>query len=631
MRLTDIAKAGPFSAGPRRAAALTVSACLAFGFLYLLSRYSYLLFHGVAEVFSVLIAFSIFIIAWNTRDLVANHYLLFLGIAYLFVGGIDLVHTLAYKGMGVFQGYQANLPTQLWIAARYLESLSLLAAPLFLRRRLKAAYAFAAYAAICLLIYLSIFVWDIFPTCFVEGAGLTPFKKASEYLICGILLAALAYLGRERESLDRGVFHMLAASILVTAASELSFTLYVDPYGLFNQLGHFLKIVSFYLIYRAVVVTALREPHGLLFRELKGSEERYRALADTLPQVVFEMDASGRVTYVNEVAYAMFGYDREEISRGLNILEVVHPSDRERVLHAVATILDGRSLGDTREYLARRKDGTTFPCVVYSAAITGEDGAPVGIRGILTDISERKRMEEEIIRANRELELYADVVSHDLRGPVSVIRSAVATMEGLIEDCGDRDTAAAGAKVLDILRHSSDAARALIEDLLDLAKAGQVPEKVKLVDVGGVVERILEERSLLMGEKGVAVTRDQDLGRVVADPTHIYQIFSNLIANAVAYNDSPRPEIAIAHREEAGLHRYLVRDNGPGIPEEELEDVFLPLHRSESGGTGLGLSIVHRLVALYGGTIRAYNDGGACFEFTLRDHEPRSWQAYPGE
>ena len=87
--------------------------------LYLASLYNYLLFHSIAEIFSIVVACGIFLVVWNSREYLNNNYLLFLGIAYLFVAGFDLVHTLAYKGMDIFVGYGANLPTQLWIAGRY--------------------------------------------------------------------------------------------------------------------------------------------------------------------------------------------------------------------------------------------------------------------------------------------------------------------------------------------------------------------------------------------------------------------------------------------------------------------------------------------------------------------------------
>ncbi len=349
------------------------------------------------------------------------------------------------------------------------------------------------------------------------------------------------------------------------------------------------------------------------------SERRYRKLADTLPQVVFEADGSGRITYVNEVTHAIFGYKDEDIEEGLYALDVFAPSDRERIAAAINKMFDGSSTGATREYLARRKDGSVFPCVVYSTLITDEAGKPAGIRGILTDISERKSMEADLKRINRELEVYAEVVSHDLRGPISVIKSASDTLNGLIRRCEDPETAAAGRKVADIIAKSSSSASALVENLLALAKTGQVPQKVSEIYVREIVERILREKVIPLREKGVSVKVCEDLGRLRADPTHLYQIFSNLIGNAIAYCDNPTPEILIEHRVGDSVHVYKVRDNGRGIAKSDLEEIFLPLRKGKGGGTGIGLSIVAKLVSLYGGQIRAYNDGGACFEFSLKD------------
>jgi signal transduction histidine kinase len=241
--------------------------------LYLSSLYNYLLFHSLAELFSVIIAVGVFAIAWNSRRFLENNYLLFLGIAYLFVGSLDLVHTLAYKGMNIFPGFGANLPTQLWIATRYLEAVSLLLAPWFLNRRFNPAAMFAGYSLAFVLLLLSIFYWKIFPLCFVEGVGLTPFKRMSEYVICGLLAGALAFLWRQRAEFDGNVLRLIVWSIILTMVSELSFTFYVSVYGLSNFIGHILKILSFYQIYKALIETGLVKPYNLLFRNLKLNEE----------------------------------------------------------------------------------------------------------------------------------------------------------------------------------------------------------------------------------------------------------------------------------------------------------------------------------------------------------------------
>ena len=97
--------------------------------LYVIGRHSYPVFHTLVELFSIIIGFGLFMMTWNSRRFIDNNYLIFIGIAYFFISGIDLIHTLSYRGMDMFTGYGTNLTTQLWIVARYAESLSLLAAP----------------------------------------------------------------------------------------------------------------------------------------------------------------------------------------------------------------------------------------------------------------------------------------------------------------------------------------------------------------------------------------------------------------------------------------------------------------------------------------------------------------------
>lgn len=235
--------------------------------LYLAKLYNYLLFHTLVEIFSVVVACGIFMIAWNARRIMDNNYFLLIGIASLFVAGIDLLHTLAYKGMGIFPGYGPDLPTQLWIVARYLQCLSLFAAPWFLGRKLKAGWAFTAFGAATALLLAAIFT-GIFPACFVEGVGLTPFKIGSEYLVCLLLIAALFFMHQKKTAFDQGVVRLLSSAIVVFIAAELAFTLYSDVYGISNAVGHFLKVAGFYLIYKALIETGLARPYDLLFREL---------------------------------------------------------------------------------------------------------------------------------------------------------------------------------------------------------------------------------------------------------------------------------------------------------------------------------------------------------------------------
>lgn len=242
---------------------------VAFIGLYFTIYINYLVFHTLAEIFSVVIAFSIFVIAWNSKKYILNSYLLFVGIAYLFIALIDLLHTLAYKGMPLFTDYE-YYANQLWIGARYVESITLFVAFIFLRgnKTPNTNLIFASYFVITALLVASIFYWKIFPECFIAESGLTPFKIISEYIICTILAGVLLLLWLNRSKFETKICYILFFSILFTILSELAFTLYTDNYGFLNLVGHYFKIFSFLFLYEAIIETGIKEPFNLIFLDL---------------------------------------------------------------------------------------------------------------------------------------------------------------------------------------------------------------------------------------------------------------------------------------------------------------------------------------------------------------------------
>jgi len=268
--------------------------------LYLLSRANYLLFHAVVELFSIVVACGVFMIAWNSRRFQDNGFFLCLGIGSLFVAGVDFLHALAYKNMGVFPGKGANLPTQLWIVARYLQTASLLLAPFFLSRRPRPTPLFAVYLAVTACLLAAVF-GGAFPDCFREGTGLTPFKIGSEYLICLFLAGSWLLLRRHRQAFAPDVLRLLSFSLAAFILAELAFTLYTDVFGLSNMAGHLFKVAGFYLLYRAVIETGLTRPYDLLFRELKQSEESLSRRSAELEATNEELaEANEELEVINE-------------------------------------------------------------------------------------------------------------------------------------------------------------------------------------------------------------------------------------------------------------------------------------------------------------------------------------------
>jgi diguanylate cyclase (GGDEF)-like protein/PAS domain S-box-containing protein len=377
--------------------------------LYLTSLYSYALFHIVAESFSIVIAFSLFMIAWNTRQLATNNYVLFLSIAFFFAGLIDFVHTLAYKGMGIFRGFDANLPTQLWIMARYLQSLSLLAAPWFIDRKLNTRAILGVYLSATILLLAAAFSGTLFPDCFIEGKGLTPFKIVSEYAICLILISSLVLLLRRRETFDPTILHLIAWSIISTIVAELAFTFYISVYGLSNLVGHYFKILSFYLVYRAIIVIDLENPYRLLFYDLQKNREELQTILDASPVMIFYKDRENKFIRVNKTLAEATDLPKDAME-GKTVFEIYPNQTKDYWEDDKEVIASGKPKINIIEPL----DAATGARWVQTDKIPymDKEGRIIGIIGFSVDITDRKRMEEELRESEqryRELSIIDDL------------------------------------------------------------------------------------------------------------------------------------------------------------------------------------------------------------------------------
>ena len=383
--------------------------------LYITARYNYLLFHSVAEGFSIIVAALIYVLATKTYRYSGSNFLLFLGNAYFFIAVLDLFHTITYKGMGIFQGFDANAPTQLWIAGRYVEAISLLLAPYFIQRRFSRTAGFASYALVTGLLIATIIWARVFPVCFVEGTGLTGFKITSEYIICLILLLAIRHLYLRKEHINRYLYKTLTAALTVIILSELCFTLYTDVYGVMNFAGHICKILSSYLIYRGVVLRGLNRPYDTIFKELNESKEKYRNehqrlfdIINFLPDATFVIDRDKRVIAWNRAIEEMTGVKKEDIvGKGDYAYSVPFYGEKRPVLIDYV-LSDGNNMEIDYENITKK--GNTIYAENYIPAMNEGKGAYLwhivsplldsngnlaGAIESLRDITERKQIEEK--------------------------------------------------------------------------------------------------------------------------------------------------------------------------------------------------------------------------------------------
>lgn len=250
---------------------LTAMLLLIFAGIPVVSMKNYLLAHAIAEGWSIIIAILIYVLSTQTYRFSRRDYLLFLGHAFLAVGIIDLFYVLSYKGMGVFPGMGLNVSAQLWVSARYVQAVSLFIAPFAAKIQRSSVFLLSIFSLITGLVLFSILGPGIFPTCIVEGEGLTPFKIISEYIICFILLLAIIFLVIHKDIVNELMRKILILAMIFTIFSEVSLTFYSEVYGIVNAIGHAFKLAAFYLIYEGVVARGLGKPYEEIFQELKRS------------------------------------------------------------------------------------------------------------------------------------------------------------------------------------------------------------------------------------------------------------------------------------------------------------------------------------------------------------------------
>lgn len=338
------------------------------GGLYLTSLHSFLLFHTLVELAGVGVALGIFFIAWNAADRIDNHYFLFIGIFQLFIAIIFLLHTLSYKGIGVFPDYDANLPTQLWIFAGYLQCLAFIGAPFFIRRKLNITVLFWL-----LLLFTGLFVTLIFqgffPDCFIEGKGLTPFKRISEICICLGFLASLLPLWQNRGFFDRSTQTGLSIALVANSCARMAFIFYVSVYGLSNMLGHYFYLIYIYFIYKVIVETSITRPQQLIFRELFSQKEELQKLGDKLEDKVLKRTAQLSQTNkeltrsnkeLEDLAYIV-SHDLREPLRGINNFSTLLLEDYGDKIDQ-----DGQFMLQTLRSLSKRQEAQIVSVLNYS-------------------------------------------------------------------------------------------------------------------------------------------------------------------------------------------------------------------------------------------------------------------------
>jgi PAS domain S-box-containing protein len=351
---------------------------------------------------------------------------------------------------------------------------------------------------------------------------------------------------------------------------------------------------------------------------LLASEARFRQLADAMPQIVWTARADGHIDYFNSRWYEFTGFDRDRPGNAA-WESLMHPDDLEHWREAWNASLSSRQPYDVEYRLFDRHESRWrwFVCRAVSAR-DGEGGA-VKWFGSCTDIDEQKRVQDDLRRANYDLEQFAFSASHDLQEPLRSIKIYSELLSRRHADLINEEAKT----FLTFVQQGATRMEMLVRDLLTYTQASAVEHTDAMVDANDAFETALANLAGAISETGANITADS-LPTVAVHKLHLQQLFQNIISNAIKYRSPDRlAAVRIVAKRQYGFWAFAISDNGIGIDPQYKENIFglfKRLHTTDQySGTGIGLALCRRIVDRYGGRIWVDSEPGqgSTFRFTL--------------
>jgi PAS domain S-box-containing protein len=419
---------------------------------------------------------------------------------------------------------------------------------------------------------------------------------------------------------------------MVEAFREMSF----GEIGQFNNVMNFLWIMAkeiSALGYNNLKLARDIEERKAMEKALRESEDLYRQVLQTSPDGIALVDMKGNMLYISPKAKQLFGYPEDHETKGLCIFDFIEPSDLTKAIANVTEIFHHNN-SNSGIYTMVRRDNSTFIAEINSATVNDYQGHNKAMISVIRDVSERKKVEEELIKAKNKAEesdrlksAFLANMSHEIRTPMN----GIIGFANLLKD-GDT-TQAERLEYSEIINQNGNLLLKLIDDILDIARieSGQL----NIVEKPCYLDQLLYDKYLFF-KTFVETNYNKNLRlilklpeykiehQIIADRARIDQVLTNLISNAIKFTDQGYIEFGYILESPAQL-KFYVRDTGIGLASEKqtvIFDRFRQADESQSriyGGAGLGLAISSNLIKLMGGTmwVESEEGKGSIFYFTI--------------
>lgn len=392
----------------------------------------YLPLHTTFEIAASAVAFLIFVVGWLSFQRSAPASVLLIAVTFMGVGLLDIGHLLSYDGMPAFvtpSGSEKAI--QFWLAARLLAALGLalaIALPwqqLETRTSARGLLLAGVLSLVAGMFAVILFMPERLPATFDPQTGLTRFKIATEYTVIVIHLATVGLLWVKRRSIPHIDTRALAIGILIIVLSELFFTLYESATDTFNLLGHVYKVVAYYYLFVAIVVSGIEQP----WRRLSSAEARLKATLQALPDIVFELDRNGVVHQFHSRYPHLLAPPREV--EGQRLYDLL-PGDAGRTIGRLLTDIDEHGRSGSHHYRVR-VDGHSRDYEATGNLLRDPEDSEKRYIVIVQDVTQRKRLDHQLRIAAAAFESQESICITDADHRILRVNSAFARIMGFEE------------------------------------------------------------------------------------------------------------------------------------------------------------------------------------------------------
>lgn len=560
----------------------------------------------------------VFAFCWGIDIKERPNNFLFLSSIFFGVALLDFLHTISFKGMPRFiTPSGAEKAINFWLSARLLSSVGLLIVSIRPWKKRQSEVNRWKILLIILAI-VAIDTWivlyhpDWIPHTYIEGKGLTDFKKIFEYFIIALnLLTAFLFLKSMNEKRNYDVTGLFTCCI-VLAISEFFFTIYINVTDFYNLVGHIYKCIAYAFVYRSVFLDSIR----IIIDRLNQNERLLSTILETLPVAVFVKDLQKGFQFKiwNKFAEKIYSMKAEEII-GKTDYDFFSKAEADWFRKKDAEAIQKHEVIDIPEEYIHTKHGLVT-VHTKKTTVKDESGNPLFLLGVSEDISAIKEITSNLENAIQSRDEFLIIASHELKTPITTLKLRLQIMQ---RHYASNEQIMADTK---ILLKQVDRLIRLMNSILDVSRiqSGKFSLNIAPMNLNDTITGIIDQlnEQLVSAHCEIHFELKSTMIRNW-DQARIEQIFINLISNSIKY--APGSKISIGVSADSRTTTIEYKDYGPGIPKEKQSLVFERFERAGAplsiSGLGLGLFICKKIVEALNGTIRLESEAGKGTKFII--------------